>query len=88
MLNQSQFAYDSNGNQTNKTTWRTVPGSAGVSPATETLVTTYIYNSENRLVETINPDGSTNATIYTPGLNKPAVVTHFFDIVKMAEMAS
>lgn len=67
VLNRTTFAHDANGNQTNKTTWRTTP--AGV----ETLVTTMVYDQENRLVLTIHPDGSTNATVYSPGLDKPGI---------------
>ncbi len=66
VLNTTSFRYDANGNQTNKMTWRTTPN--GV----ETLVTRYVYDSANRLVLTVQPDGSTNATIYN-AIGKPAV---------------
>ena len=72
VLNTTAFAYDANGNQTNKTTWRTTAGSAGVPPATETLITRYVYDSANRLVLTVQPDGSTNATVFN-AISKPAV---------------
>ncbi len=85
-LNQTAFAYDANGNQTNKTTWRTVRSADG-SSAPETLVTTYLYDQENRLVQTIHPDGSSTRTIYAVGLDKPGVeidplgreTRHFYD---------
>jgi RHS repeat-associated protein len=69
LLNETSFGYDTNGNQTNKTTWRTT------SHGIETLTTSYIYDKENHLVQTINPDGSTNAILYTVGLSKPAKAT-------------
>ncbi len=81
LLTASSFGYDANGNQTNKTTWRTTPG--GV----QTLVTTYVFDHDSRLVQTIHPDGSSNTTVYALGLDKPAVeidplgqpTLHFYD---------
>jgi RHS repeat-associated protein len=70
VLNTTAFAYDANGNQTNKTTWRT-QRAAGLQPA-EALVTRYVYDSAQRLVLTVHPDGSTNATVYN-AISKPAV---------------
>ena len=48
-----------NGNRTNQTTSRTLPSGTNV-----TLVTTYRSDSMNRVVETIDPDGSTNRVAF------------------------
>lgn len=66
VLTTNRYAFDANGNQTNMTTRGTVNG------APETLVTAMVYDTKNRLVLTIHPDGSTNATIYN-AIDKPAV---------------
>jgi RHS repeat-associated protein len=65
-LTATAFSYDVNGNQTNKTTWRTTP------QGRQTLVTTLVYDQENRLIQTIHPDGSSNTTVYALGLDKTA----------------
>ena len=53
------YFYDANGNQTsNKTTRTTFNGS------TETLVTTSIYDGQNRLIKTIDPLSATNTVVY------------------------
>ncbi len=67
MLNETWFGYDASGNQTSKTTKRTTASSV------ETLVTGYVYDSENRLTHTIHPDGATNQTMYVLGRDKPAI---------------
>src|SRR5208283_3886143 len=61
ILSSNTFAYDANGNRTTSTVWR-VASSGGWVPA----VTTYIYDSQNRVIETIDPDDGTNTVIYTP----------------------
>ena len=67
LLDATTFTYDSNGNRLSKSIQRTTPNGPQV------LTTSYVYDNQNRLVETINPDGSTNVTIYALGLNKTAV---------------
>jgi len=58
ILTTNRFAYDSDGNRTSSTVWRRVSGSW--TPAT----TTYVYDGQNRVVQTIDPDGGTNTVIY------------------------
>ena len=60
ILSSNVFAYDANGNRTNSTVWRKV----GASWAAAT--TTFIYNTQNRIVQTIEPDGSTNGVVFDP----------------------
>jgi len=67
VLNSTALTYDTNGNQLSKSITRTTPSGS------QALTTSYTYDKENRLIETMHPDGSTNVTIYTIGLNKPAV---------------
>jgi RHS repeat-associated protein len=67
VLNSTSFTYDTNGNQLSKSVTRTTPHGA------EVLTTSYVYDKDNRLLQTTHPDGSTNVTIYALGLNKPAV---------------
>jgi RHS repeat-associated protein len=58
ILSTNSFGYDLNGNRTNSTVWRKVNGSwTGAA-------TTFIYDGQNRAVQTIEPDGGTNAVIY------------------------
>jgi len=58
VLATNTFAYDENGNRTNSTVWRRVGG------AWTGATTTYIYDSMNRVVQTINPDGGVNTVVY------------------------
>jgi RHS repeat-associated protein len=58
-LTTTTYAYDNNGNQTNRSLIRTIPG------GTRTNVTTLIYDSQNRIIKTIEPDGKTNVTTYS-----------------------
>lgn len=81
VLNSTGYTYDTNGNQISKSIKRTTPG--GV----QTLITQYRYDNNNRLLQTIYPDGSGNTTVYALGLDKPASETdalghqtlHFYD---------
>ena len=58
ILSTNSFLYDANGNQTNSTVWRRVSG-------TWTNATTaYVYDGQNRVVQTIEPDGYTNSVVY------------------------
>jgi len=63
VLKVSTFSFDANGNKTNQTTWRTL-SDTNVDPIYETLITTYIFDSESRLIVTLHPDGSTNKSTY------------------------
>jgi RHS repeat-associated protein len=58
ILSTNSYAYDANGNQTNSTVWRRVSGTW--TPAT----TVYVYDGQNRVVQTIDPNGFTNAVVY------------------------
>jgi RHS repeat-associated protein len=56
-LTSVSYAYDSNNNRTNQTIIRTIPGGK------QTNVTTYIYDGQSRLTQTIEPDGKTNIVV-------------------------
>jgi RHS repeat-associated protein len=58
ILSSNSFAYDSIGNQTNSTVWRHV----GVSWVPS--VTCYVFDAQNRVIQTIDPDGGTNSVVY------------------------
>ena len=58
ILATNTFAYDLNGNRTNSTVWRRL-GSSWVGAQT-----TYIYDAQNRVTQTIDPDGGTNTVVY------------------------
>jgi RHS repeat-associated protein len=58
ILSTNTSGYDLDGNRTNSTTWRQV---AGVWTPSRT---TYIYDGQNRVIQTINPDGGTNSVIF------------------------
>jgi RHS repeat-associated protein len=60
LLSSNTYAYDANGNRTNSTVWRQVSG--GWTNAE----TSYVYDALNRVVQTIDPDGGTNAVSYDP----------------------
>ncbi len=60
------YTYDANGNRLSQTVTRT--NSAG---SIENLVTSYLYDAENRLIQTTNPDGSTTKTVYN-SLGQPS----------------
>ncbi len=58
ILATNTFGYDLNGNRTNSTIWRRVGGSwVGAQ-------TTYIFDAQNRVTNTIDPDGGTNTVVY------------------------
>jgi len=58
ILSTNTFGYDANGNQTNSVTWRRVSGNwVGATNTT-------IYDAQNRVVQTIAPDGGVNTTVY------------------------
>jgi RHS repeat-associated protein len=58
ILNTNSFAYDLNGNRLTSTVWRHSNGSW--VPAT----TTNVYDAQNRVIQTIDPDGGTNSVVY------------------------
>jgi len=60
ILSSNTFAYDANNNRTNSTVWRVVGGTWVPS------VTASIYDGQNRVVQTVNPDAGTNTVIYDP----------------------
>src|SRR5205823_327696 len=54
-LSSVKFSYDANGNRTNQSVWW------GTNAP---IVTSYIYDGQSRLVQTIDPLGHTNTVIY------------------------
>jgi len=60
ILSTNSFDYDLNGNRTHSVTWRLV--NDGWTGATNTM----IYDAQNRVVQTIAPDGGTNTVVYNP----------------------
>ena len=60
-------AYDANGNRSNQTQTRTT------FSGPQTLLTRYQYDAQNRVIETVGPDGFTN-TLVLNGLGKQEVV--------------
>ncbi len=58
ILSTNSYTYDNNGNSLTSTVWRHVSGNW--TPAT----TTNVYDGQNRVIETIDPDGGTNTTVY------------------------
>jgi RHS repeat-associated protein len=58
ILSTNTFTYDLDGNLTNSTVWRRV-GSTW-TPST----TTFVYDPQNRVIQTIDPDGGTNTVLY------------------------
>jgi RHS repeat-associated protein len=69
ILSTNTFAYDSNNNRTNSAVWRSLNGSAWTS-----AVTTYIYDAQNRVFQTIDPDGGTNTVVYDVNGRQQATV--------------
>ena len=53
------YTYDGAGNRLTETTSRTLPGGAK-----QTLLTRFVYDRLGRLTSTVQPDGSTTATVY------------------------
>ncbi len=66
----TSYTYDLSGNRLTQTTSRTVVSCTAASPpvcsasGTETLTTTFGYDSNGRLVSTTDPDGSLVRTVY------------------------
>jgi RHS repeat-associated protein len=58
ILSSNTFGYDDNANRTNATVWRRV-GSVWTGAATA-----YVYDGQNRVVQTIDPDGGTSTVAY------------------------
>ena len=58
ILSSNTYFYDANGNRLISTNWRRVGGTW--APA----VTSYTYDSQNRLIQTMNPDGGVSTTVY------------------------
>lgn len=82
ILSTNSFTYDANGNRTNSTVWRHVPGNTNWVGAT----TTYIYDAQNRLVQTIDASGGTNTVVYNAIGKQQATIdangnttTYFYD---------
>jgi RHS repeat-associated protein len=64
ILGTNSYTYDNNGNRLTSTVWRHAANGSW-TPAT----TTNIYDAQNRVIETIDPDGGTNTIIYN-AINK------------------
>jgi RHS repeat-associated protein len=58
LLSTNSFAYDDNGNQVQSIVWRQVSG------AWVGATNTSVYDAQNRVVQTIAPDGGTNWIVY------------------------
>jgi len=65
----TSYTYDGDGNRLTATTTRTKADNS-----TETLVTSYVYDADNRLIKTTLPDGSFAKTAYN-AIGKPSSVT-------------
>jgi RHS repeat-associated protein len=68
ILSTNTFGYDADGNRTNSTNWRRV-GISWTSASTK-----YIYDGQNRLVQTIDPDGGTNIVVFDPAGRQQATI--------------
>jgi RHS repeat-associated protein len=60
ILSTNSFTYDDDGNRLTSTVWRHVAGTSGWVAAT----TTYIYDAQNRVTQTIDANGGTNTVVY------------------------
>jgi RHS repeat-associated protein len=60
-LTRTGYSYDANGNRISQTAKRTLKG-GGI----ELAATTLVYDGQNRLTQTIEPDGKTNIVVYDP----------------------
>ena len=58
ILSSNSYSYDANNNRITSTIWRHSGG--GWAAAT----TTNVYDAQNRVTQTINPDGGTNTVVY------------------------
>ncbi len=80
LLSKTSYTYDSNGNRQSQSVQRTLADQITVTNA----VTTYVYDAENRLTQTIDPDGKTNIVVYneigkqTQTIDKIGRTTSFF----------
>jgi RHS repeat-associated protein len=78
LLSTNTFGYDPNGNRTNSTVWRRVNG------VWTGAVTAYVFDGQNRVIQTIDPDGGTNTVIYNAigkqqaTVNKLGYATQYF----------
>jgi RHS repeat-associated protein len=68
VLSSGSYSYDANGNPTSQSLFRSAAGGGY-----EWLTTQIDYDALNRPVRIINPDGTTNQTIYN-SIGKPAVI--------------
>jgi RHS repeat-associated protein len=68
VVSSNSFTYDQNNNQVTSTVWRRV---AGVWTA---ATTTNIYDAENRVIQTVHPNGGTNTTIYNANGRQQATI--------------
>jgi len=64
----NSFAYDANGNRTKSVIWRTV----GTNWVGATNI--YILDAQNRVTQTIEPDGGTNRMVYDPAGRQQATI--------------
>ena len=58
ILSSNTYTYDANGNRLTSTVWRRVSGTWVAA------TTTNIYDAQNRVIETISPDGGINTIVY------------------------
>jgi RHS repeat-associated protein len=58
ILSTNSFTYDGNGNRLTSSVWRRT------NNVWTAAVTKYVYDAQNRVIQTINPNGGTNAVFY------------------------
>jgi RHS repeat-associated protein len=58
ILSTNSFSYDANGNQLTSTVWRRTNG------VWTGATTTSVYDGQNRVIQTVNPDGGTSTIVY------------------------
>ena len=58
ILSTNSYSYDADGNQTNSTVWRRVGGTW------TNATTSYVYDGQNRVTQTIDPYNHTNTVVY------------------------
>lgn len=68
VVSSNSFTYDENNNQVTSTIWRRVRG------VWTAATTTNVYDAENRVIQTLSPDGGTNFTYYNVDGTQQATV--------------
>ena len=58
LVNATSYTYDANDNRQTQSRKRTTVSGQ------QTLLTTFVYDAANRIIQTIDPDGLTNVTVY------------------------